>query len=94
MRDVRDGRFARIEVVTVDGGADVRVTARDGMVVMPEIDADGRCATVRLRREVGPREGRRVKVAGRLIEVARRRFDEAGRLWLQDADTKAWLPWR
>lgn len=87
-------RHAKVEVTPVPKGADVVIRPRDGYVVVPEVDADTGRAIVRVRREVGPRIGQRVKVGGTLIEVAERRYDSTGRLMLHDALTGGWHPWR
>lgn len=86
--------FARFATTPRKGGADVTITPRDGMVIMPEVDVETGAVTIRIRREVGPKPGRHVKVAGRLIEVHKRKYDSAGRLMLLDAITKDWFPWR
>ena len=86
--------FARFATTPCQGGADVVVTPRDGMVVVPEADVETGAVRIRIRREVGPKVGRAVRVGGRTIEVAERRYDQTGALTLRDALTGAWYPWR
>ena len=83
--------FARFTTTPCLEGARVTVECLHGMRF-----ADGETkkelVMVRARRE--PRVGQRVRIDGRMIKVARKRRDHAGRLELLDEDTRQWVIWR
>ena len=81
--------YALITTIPREGGFDLvvssnsRATTEDG----------NKSVTVRFREDHGPRIGERVMMAGRLVKVAEKRFDSAGRIMVMDEDTHAWMPW-
>lgn len=83
--------FIRLETHPVAGGADVRVVARRGHVIAPEIDQDTGEVIIHLRKNVGPRVGETVMIDHRAIVVADRRWDSHGRLQLLDEDMNTWI---
>ena len=93
-RTVGGNAFCRFETTPVMGGADVVLVPQRGFVAMPEVDVETGRVTVRLRKEVGPQVGRRVKLNGVLIEVAERQFAPSGTLMLRDALLGGWHQWR
>lgn len=82
-----------IHVTHVDGGIDLTVHATDGMKIdlIDAIVEQGSEVTLHLRDYDVPREGSRVMTDGRLVKVAGRRYDGAGKLWLLDEDTRVWV---
>ena len=83
--------FVQVSTKPVPGGADIRIEARRGYVVMPEVDADTGEVVIRTRKDAGPRIGESVMVGKRHVTVKKRRWDSYGRLQILDADTGAWV---
>lgn len=80
---------ALVTTIPRDGGFDVVVSSNGGATT-----EDGqRTVTVRFREDHGPRVGERVMLRGRLVKVADKRWDQAGRLQVFDEDLRVWEPW-
>lgn len=82
--------FIRIETRPVAGGADVRIVARRGHIIAPEIDRETGEVAIHLRKDVGPRIGETIMVGHRAVIVADRRWNSHGRLQVLDEDTHTW----
>ena len=83
--------FEVIETV-VDGGLDIDIVPAEGVHVAYVGKADD-VVSVKLREVKLPSIGQRVKVNGRLVKVARRKFDDDGHSFLLDEGTGEWLRW-
>lgn len=81
----------RVTTTPVNGGADVVIEPRRGYVIVPEVDVETGAATLRIRKDAGPRIGQRIMVGKRLVEVTERRWTPKGTLQIRDADTGAWV---
>lgn len=83
--------FVQVTTTPVNGGADVVIEPRRGYVIVPEVDVETGAATMRIRKDPGPRIGQRIMVGRRLVEVAERRWTTKGTLQIRCADTGAWM---
>lgn len=81
--------YALITTIPREGGFDVVVGTKGRATA----EGGERTVVVHFREDHGPRVGERVMVGHRLVKVADRRYDQAGRLHLLDEDTHAWVPW-
>ena len=81
--------YALLTTIPRDGGFDLVVSAKGGAAT----EGGERTVTLRFREDHGPRVGERVMVRHRLVKVAGRRYDQAGRLQIMDEDTGTWEPW-
>ena len=83
--------FIQCATSPAPGGADVTVTTRRGYIVVPEVEVDTGEVIIHVRKDAGPRVGESVMVGKRHVKVAKRRYDNYGRLQVMDADTGAWV---
>lgn len=83
--------FVQVATTPVHGGADVRVSARRGYVIVPEVEQDAGEVTVHVRRDSGPHIGDTLMVGKRHVTVAKRRWDPHGRLQVMDEDSGIWV---
>lgn len=89
-RTVNSNYFIRVTTTPCDGGADVTIEAKHGLLF-----ADGTTTkTEHIRKVLSPRIGERVMCCNMLVKVADKRYGADGKLWIMDEDTKAWLPWK
>lgn len=81
--------YALFTTIPRDGGFDLVVSAKGNATT----EGGERTVTLHFREDHGPRIGERVMVNHRLVKVADRRYDQAGRLQLLDEDLGTWEPW-
>ena len=83
--------FIQVETTPIAGGAEVRVIARRGYIVAPEVDVDSGDVTIHIRKDAGPRVGETLMVGKRHVTVAERRWTPKGMLQVRDADSGVWV---